>query len=147
MVSYKSLIVVGWCSVVAVTLSLFGSLTLLGFFQEGRFQKKGLLYRKRRICAVVQEQAGEWSLHLADGSVQLCLLSGASVVSRFVIFLSFKPIGRGKLFAPLLTRPLLIATDSVSTQTYRRLHVWLRWQSGELLGLTGLGDRDKNNRC
>ena len=147
MVSYKSLIAVGLCFFVAVMLSWLGSLTSLGFFQKREFQKRGgteknLLYRKRRICAVTQEPSGEWALHLADGSVQLCLLSGASVVSRFAIFLSFKPIGRSRLLTPLLTRSLLITADSVSAQTYRRLHVWLRWQRGELLGLAGLADSE-----
>lgn len=142
MVSYKSLIMVGLCFVVVVMLGWLGSLTSLGFFQKRELQKKNLLYRKQRICAVTQEPSGEWALHLADGSVQLCLLSGASVVSRFAIFLSFKPIGRSRLLSPLLTRSLLIAADSVSAQTYRRLHVWLRWQRGELLGLAGHVDSE-----
>ncbi len=107
------------------------------------------LYRKRRICAVTQEPSGEWRLHFVDGSTELYMLSGASVVNRFAIFLSFKPIGAGRWLAPLLTRSLLIASDSVDTQTYRRLHVWLRWQRGELLGLAGLVDskKGKGDRC
>ena len=133
MTSFRSFVVVGLCFVVAVIMSCLASLTSLGFLQK----------RKRRICAVTQEPTGEWRLHLADGSTQLYLLSRASVVSRFGIFLSFEKVGVSRLLAPLLTRSLLIAGDSVDAQTYRRLHVWLRWQGGELLGLAGLVDNKK----
>ncbi|MBV1920228.1 MAG: hypothetical protein KUG73_06075 [Pseudomonadales bacterium] len=146
MISYSSLVVVALCCVITVMLSWLASLASLGFFQKrnlrpNQFNKIDLLNRRRRICAVTQAPTGEWELHFADGSVQQCLLSGGSVVSRFAIFLSFKPIGSSRLVAPFLTRSLLIATDSVSGQTYRRLHVWLRWQRGELLGLADHGDR------
>jgi hypothetical protein len=148
MISYGSLFLVGLCFVITVMWSWLLSLASLGFFQKRNSQPKqvkkiDLLNRKQRICAVTQAPTGEWQLHLADGSVQLCLLSGSSVVSRFAIFLSFKPIGGSRLIALFLTRPLLIATDSVSAQTYRRLHVWLRWQRGELLGLVDHGDGEK----
>ena len=148
MISYRSLVVVALCFVIAVMWSWLASLASLGFFQKRNLQpeqvkKIDLLNRKQRICAVTQTPTGEWALHLADGSVQLCLLSGGSVVSRFAIFLSFKPIGSNRLVAPFLIRSLLIATDSVSGQTYRRLHVWLRWQKGELLGLAGHDGRGK----
>ena len=138
MISYRSLFVVTLCFVVVGVLSWLASLTSLGFFQK-----------KRQICEVSQEPSGEWRLHSADGSTALYVLSGASVVNRFAIFLSFKPVGVGRLFSPLLTRSLLIASDSVDAQTYRRLHVWLRWQKGELLGLAGLVDnkKRKDNLC
>ena len=148
MISYSALVVVALCCVIAVMWSWLASLASLGFFQKRHLQpnqlkKIDLLNRKRRICAVTQTPTGEWALHFADGSVQLCLLSGGSVVSRFAIFLSFKPIGSSRLAAPFLTKSLLIATDSVSGPTYRRLHVWLRWQRGDLLGLADHGGRGK----
>ena len=138
MVSYRSFVMVGLCFIVATMLSWLASQSSLGFFRK-----------KRQICAVTQEPTGAWRLHSANGSSQLYVLSGASVVSRFAIFLSFKPIGVGRLLFPPLTRSLLIASDSVDAQTYRRLHVWLRWQQGELLGLAGFVDnkKEKGERC
>ncbi len=147
-ISYSSLVLVALCCVIAVMWSWLVSLASLGFFQKrnsqpNQFKKIDLLNRKRRICAVTQAPTGEWALHFADGSVQWYLLSGGSVVSRFAIFLSFKPIGSSRVLAPFLTRSLLIAPDSVSGPTYRRLQVWLRWQRGDLLGLADYGDRGK----
>ena len=138
MISYRPLFVLTLCFVIVGVLSWLASLTSLGFF-----------HKKRQICEVSQEPTGEWRLHSADGSTRLYVLSGASVVSRFAIFLSFRPVGVGRLLSPLLTRSLLIASDSVDAQTYRRLHVWLRWQRGELLGLADFVDNKtgKDNHC
>lgn len=141
MVSYRSLFEFGLCLLVAVIMSCLVSLASLGFLQ-----RRSLFYRKRRICTATQEPTGEWRLHQADGSTRLYLLSKASVVSRFAIFLSFKPVGAGRLYSPLLARSLWIVSDSVDAKTYRRLHVWLRWQGAELLGLDGI-KKEKAEGC
>ena len=84
----------------------------------------------RRVTHLRQTEGQPWDVGLSNGTVISCLVSGSSVVSRYLISLRFKPVGRP--WARSIS--VLITADSLSKEDYRQLQVWLRWQSPEQLG-------------
>ena len=93
----------------------------------------------RGVIAVKQQQKAPWHLSLQAGfaggldaaeNVVVCRLLASSVVSGSMICLCFKKAD-SRFSLPIT---LLITPERIGQQDYRRLHVWLRWQSQAALG-------------
>ena len=136
-----------WLAVVLVLLSLAHGAGSVGYgplmFRIRALRWLASVLTWRVVISVKQQKGGAWWLGFSrvDGSAVAgddnraeskvnCRLLPNSVVSRHMIFLCFKPIDR-RFALPI---PLLIASDRISREDYRRLQVWLRWQGQAELG-------------
>lgn len=105
---------------IALPLSLFLSGCFYSLYRHHILQKTA-----QSIRLLVRETYGEWFLYTLDGAEQEVTLSASSYIHPQLIILIL--LSKNKRYTLLLLR------DSISTDCFRALSVWLRMGAGKKL--------------
>ncbi len=96
---------------------------MLGTVLASLYHAWGLHLGRRRITQVVWGAGGEWALETADGAQRTLRLAPLGYVSAYAVIL--------RLRDDRTSRTLVLLTDSLDAETFRRLRVRLRLASTE----------------
>ncbi|MBI2294643.1 MAG: hypothetical protein HYU76_01025 [Betaproteobacteria bacterium] len=83
--------------------------------------RNAALHAPDAIVALEVKDDGSLSFQTRRGEWLDCELLGSSFVSRHFTIVNLKPQGQR------LARHVVLVTDNVDAQDFRRLRVWLRW--------------------